>query len=73
MKILSTFAVALVAALSLATAQKPATPANTIVIRTGHLIHAERTDWMSRAKIVPQFGETQPFDRWGQAREIRGK
>jgi hypothetical protein len=42
----------------------------------GHLIHAERTDWMSRAKIVLQFGETQPFepfDRWGQAREIQGK
>jgi hypothetical protein len=42
----------------------------------GHLIHAERTDWMSRAKIVLQFGETQPFepfDRWGQVREIQGK
>jgi hypothetical protein len=42
----------------------------------GHLIHGERTDWMPRAKMVLQFGETQafsPFDRWGQARESQGK
>ncbi|MGB8542416.1 MAG: DinB family protein [Candidatus Acidiferrales bacterium] len=42
----------------------------------GHLIHGERTDWMPRAKIILQFGETrtfEPFDRWGQARESEGK
>ncbi len=42
----------------------------------GHLIHAERTDWMSRARTVLQFGETQPFepfDRGGHAREVQGK
>ena len=42
----------------------------------GHLIHAERTDWMSRARMILQFGESrafEPFDRLGQAREIRGK
>ena len=42
----------------------------------GHLIHGERTDWMPRARMVLQFGETQafePFDRWGQARESEGK
>jgi len=42
----------------------------------GHLIHAERTDWMPRARIVLQFGETrtfEPFDRGGLAREIQGK
>ena len=42
----------------------------------GHLIHAERTDWMPRVRIVLQFGETQtfePFDRGGHAREIQGK
>jgi hypothetical protein len=42
----------------------------------GHLIHAERTDWMPRARMILQFGENrtfEPFDRWGQAREIRGK
>lgn len=42
----------------------------------GHLIHGERTDWMSRAKMILQFGETrafEPFDRWGQVRESEGK
>src|SRR6202034_765377 len=41
----------------------------------GHLIHAERADWMPRARMVLQFGETRPFesfDRWGQGREIQG-
>jgi hypothetical protein len=42
----------------------------------GHLIHGERTDWMPRARMVLQFGETkafEPFDRWGQERESQGK
>lgn len=42
----------------------------------GHLIHAERADWVPRVKIVLQFGETQsfaPFDRWGHQREVQGK
>jgi DinB superfamily len=42
----------------------------------GHLIHGERTDWMPRAKMILQFGETwafEPFDRWGQVRESEGK
>lgn len=42
----------------------------------GHLIHAERTDWMPRARMILQFGETkpfEPFDRWGQERESQGK
>ncbi len=42
----------------------------------GHLNHGERTDWMPRAKMVLQFGETQefePFDRQGHVREIQGK
>jgi DinB superfamily len=42
----------------------------------GHLIHGERTDWMPRARLILQFGESQPFspfDRWGQARENQGK
>ena len=42
----------------------------------GHLIHGERTDWMARARIILQFGETQtfePFDRWGHVREVQGK
>jgi len=42
----------------------------------GHLIHGERTDWMVRAKLILQSGETQPFarfDRWAQQRESQGK
>ena len=42
----------------------------------GHLIHGERTDWMPRARMILQFGETQafvPFDRWGQERESEGR
>ena len=42
----------------------------------GHLIHADRTDWMPRAKTILQFGDTQPFasfDRRGHEREIQGK
>jgi hypothetical protein len=42
----------------------------------GHLIHAERADWIPRAKIILQFGDTRPFapfDRLGHVREIQGK
>jgi DinB superfamily len=42
----------------------------------GHLIHAERTNWMPRAKVILQFGEIkkfEPFDRWAQKRESEGK
>lgn len=42
----------------------------------GHLIHAERTDWMPRAKIILQFGVSrtfETFDRWGHLRETQGK
>ena len=41
-----------------------------------HLIHAERTDWIPRTKIILQFGDTQPFapfDRLGHLQESRGK
>jgi len=42
----------------------------------GHLVHGERTDWMPRARMILEFGETrafEPFDRWGQERECAGK
>ncbi|HYM76372.1 MAG TPA: DinB family protein [Candidatus Dormibacteraeota bacterium] len=42
----------------------------------GHLIHGERTDWMARARIILQFGEARPFDRFdrlAQERESQGK
>ena len=42
----------------------------------GHLIYAERANWMPRAKMVLEFGETrafESFDRWGHVRESQGK
>ncbi len=42
----------------------------------GHLIHGERTDWMPRARMILEFGESQafePFDRLAQERESQGK
>lgn len=42
----------------------------------GHLIHGERTDWMPRAKMILEYGETRafdPFDRLAQQRESQGK
>jgi DinB superfamily len=42
----------------------------------GHLIHGERTDWIPRAKMILEFGETKsfvPFDRWAQEKESQGK
>ena len=42
----------------------------------GHLNHAERADWIPRANIILQFGESRafdPFNREGHAREIEGK
>lgn len=41
-----------------------------------HLIHGERTDWMSRVKRILEFGDScafDPFDRWAQERESKGK
>src|SRR5690349_9180418 len=42
----------------------------------GHLIHGERTDWMPRARMILEFGETRAFerfDRWAQMQESQGK
>ncbi len=42
----------------------------------GHLIHAEETDWISRAKIILQHGETypfEPFDRFAMFKKSKGK
>jgi hypothetical protein len=42
----------------------------------GHLIHGERTDWMPRARMILQFGETcafEPLDRLAHVRESQGK
>ncbi len=42
----------------------------------GHLIHGERTDWIPRMRIILEHGESQtfePFDRFAQFEESRGK
>lgn len=42
----------------------------------GHLIVGERTDWMTRARIILQHGEARafdPFDRFAQEKKSRGK
>jgi uncharacterized damage-inducible protein DinB len=42
----------------------------------GHLIHGERADWIGRARIILDEGDSrafEPFDRFAQERESRGK
>ena len=42
----------------------------------GHLIYADRADWMPRIRRILEFGETRPFDpfdRNGHLRECDGK
>ena len=42
----------------------------------GHLIHAEHTDWIPRATMILQYGESQtfkPFHREGQKEKSLGK
>ena len=42
----------------------------------GHLIHAEHTDWIPRAKIILEHGETRlfdPFDRFAMFESSTGK
>jgi DinB superfamily len=41
-----------------------------------HLIHAERADWIPRARMILKFGETrafEPFQRGGHVRESQDK
>jgi uncharacterized damage-inducible protein DinB len=42
----------------------------------GHLIYADRENWLPRARKILQFGEAQPFDpfdRLGHVKESQGK
>ena len=42
----------------------------------GHLIHGDKTDWIPRARMILQSGESQtfePFDRDGHRRESRDR
>jgi hypothetical protein len=42
----------------------------------GHMIHGERADWLTRARIILAQGENrrfEPYDRFAQYHESRGK
>jgi hypothetical protein len=42
----------------------------------GHLVYAERADWMPRIQTILDFGESRPFDpfdRFAQLKESEGK
>ena len=42
----------------------------------GHLIHGEETDWIPRAKMILEYGETrafEPFDRVAMFEKSKGK
>lgn len=42
----------------------------------GHLLHGEKTDWVVRAKLILEFGNSKPFvpwDRFAQYEESKGK
>ena len=47
----------------------------TVVDVVGHLIHADKEDWIPRARRILQDGKSrafEPFDRWGHVRECEG-
>ena len=37
----------------------------------GHLVHAERTDWLPRVRNILQFGETRTFDSFDRRAHLR--
>lgn len=37
----------------------------------GHLIHGERTDWMQRARIILEHGDTRPFDQFDRFAQFK--
>jgi len=42
----------------------------------GHLLHGEKTDWVTRAKLILEFGNSKPFvpwNRFAQYEESKGK
>ena len=48
----------------------------TVVDVVGHLIYADKANWLPRARMILEFGETRPFDsfdRRGHVEECRGK
>lgn len=54
------------------TDEGPDTWSPTVIV--GHLVHGERTDWIPRARIILEHGESQafePFDRFAQLSDYR--
>lgn len=48
----------------------------TVVDVIGHLIYADKADWMPRARRILEFGESKAFDafdRWGHVAQCQGK
>lgn len=48
----------------------------TVVDVIAHLIHADRADWIPRARMILEHGQAkpfEPFDRWGHVEISRGK
>lgn len=48
----------------------------TVVDVVGHLTYADKFDWMPRARLILEHGETrpfEPFDRWGHVQERKGR
>lgn len=48
----------------------------TVVDVVGHLIYGDKVDWLPRARIILEHGDTRPFDpfdRWGHVELCRGK
>ena len=37
----------------------------------GHLIHGERADWIVRAKMILEFGETKAFERFDRVAHVK--
>ena len=37
----------------------------------GHLIHGEHTDWLPRARIILEHGDTRPFDKFDRFAQFR--
>ena len=45
------------------------------IMIVGHLVHGEETDWVTRARIILEHGDAQPFepfDRFAQFRRFEG-
>jgi hypothetical protein len=48
----------------------------TVVDVVGHLIYGDKVDWLPRARMILEHGDTrpfEPFDRWGHVELCRGK